>query len=97
MVYVKIHVHENDRILAACDEEILGKTFRGDGIKITVSEKFYGGEIVSEEIFVERTKSVSIMNLVGNAIVEKAIAEGMVSESNVIEIGGVKHAQVVII
>ena len=23
MVYVRIHVHENDRILAACDEDIL--------------------------------------------------------------------------
>jgi uncharacterized protein len=97
MVYVKIHVHENDRILAACDEEILGKTFRGNGVKITVSERFYGGEIVSEETFIERTKSVTIMNLVGNSIVERAMTEGIVSMSNVIEIGGVKHAQVVIL
>ncbi|UAL07731.1 MAG: DUF424 family protein [Candidatus Methanogranum gryphiswaldense] len=97
MVYVKIHVHENDRILAACDEEILGKTFRDNGVKITVSERFYGGEIVSEETFIERTKSVTIMNLVGNSIVERAMTEGIVSMSNVIEIGGVKHAQVVIL
>ena len=42
------------------------------------------------------TKSVSIMNLVGNRVVERAIAEGIVDSDNVIEIGGVKHAQVVI-
>ena len=95
MITVKIHVHENDRILAACDETILGQTFRGDGIKITVSEGFYGGESVTEETFIERTRSVSIMNLVGNDVVALAIREGIVSEDNVMEIGGVLHAQVV--
>ncbi|MFA6804621.1 MAG: DUF424 family protein [Candidatus Methanomethylophilaceae archaeon] len=96
MISVKIHTHKNDIILAACDEDILGQTFTGDGMKITVSELFYGGESVTEDVFVERTKSVSIMNLVGNRVVERAIAEGIVDSDNVIEIGGVKHAQVVI-
>jgi len=97
MICCKIHVHEKDRILAACDEEILGMTFRGDGVKIKVSEIFYGGEAVSEDVFVERTKSVTIMNLVGNRVVGKAVSEGLVSEKSVIVIGGVKHAQVVIL
>ncbi|MDR3205694.1 MAG: DUF424 family protein [Candidatus Methanoplasma sp.] len=97
MIYSRIHVHENDRILAACDEEIIGETFRGGGAKITVSELFYGGELISEEIFIERTKSVTIMNLVGNRVVGAAVREGLVAECNVIVIGGVKHAQTVIL
>jgi hypothetical protein len=97
MISCKIHVHEKDRILAACDEEILGMTFRGDGVRIKVSELFYGGEKVSEEVFIERTKSVSIMNLVGNRVVEMAVKEGLVSEQSVMVIGEVKHAQVVIL
>ncbi len=96
MIRCKIHVHENERILAACDEEILGMTFRGDGIKIKVSETFYGGEAITEDTFIERTKSVTIMNLVGNRVVEKAIEEGLVSKDNIMIIGDVKHAQVVI-
>ena len=96
MILCKIHVHDNDRILAACDPEILGKTFRGEGVKIKVSEIFYGGELVSEEAFIERTRSVTIMNLVGNKVVEKAVREGLVSEKSVMIIGEVKHAQVVI-
>jgi hypothetical protein len=95
-IICKIHVHEKDRILAACDQEILGMTFRGDGVKIKVSELFYGGESVSEEVFIERTKSVTIMNLVGNRTVDMAVKEGLVSEQNVMVIGEVKHAQVVI-
>ncbi|MCL2032203.1 MAG: DUF424 family protein [Methanomassiliicoccaceae archaeon] len=96
MISCKIHVHENERILAACDLEILGMTFRGDGVKIKVSEIFYGGEAVSEEAFVERTRSVTIMNIVGNRAVEIAVKEGLVSEQSVMVIGEVKHAQVVI-
>jgi len=96
MISCKIHVHDNDRILAACDAEILGMTFRGDGIKIKVSEVFYGGEQISDEAFIERSKSVTIMNLVGNKVVDLAIRKGLVSEQSVMIIGEVKHAQVVI-
>ena len=95
-MYVRLHKSGNDTILAACDEDILGKTFRGDGAKITVSESFYKGESIGPEAFVERMKSVSIMNLVGDEVIALAIAEGHVDEDNVMVIGGVKHAQVVI-
>ena len=96
MISAKIHVHENERILAACDEDILGMTFRDENSKITVSERFYGGERISEEIFFERTKSVTILNLVGNEVVGAAVRVGLVSEDHVIVIGGVKHAQAVV-
>ena len=95
-MYVRIHTHGNERILAACDEDVLGMTFEGGGARITVSEGFYRGESISEEAFVERMKSVTIMNLVGERAVALAISEGKVSPDSVIEIGGVKHAQVVL-
>ena len=95
-MYVRIHTHGNERILAACYEDVLGMTFEGDGARITVSEGFYRGESISEEAFVERMKSVTIMNLVGERAVALAISEGKVSPDSVIEIGGVKHAQVVL-
>ena len=95
MIFVRMHPHPGEMILAACDEEILGKTFRGGGAKITVSQTFYGGDLVTEEVFIERTRSASIMNLVGNAVVDRALAEGIVSPESVIVIGEVKHAQVV--
>ncbi|MBR1973155.1 MAG: DUF424 family protein [Candidatus Methanomethylophilaceae archaeon] len=94
-MYVRIHVHSDDVILAACDEDILGMTFRGDGMKITVTESFYKGESLEREAFVERMKSVSVMNLVGNEVVRIVSEEGYVSPGSIVEIGGVKHAQVV--
>ena len=55
---------------------------------------FYG-ELVPEEAFVERMRSASIMNLVGERTIALAIEHGYVDESNVLVIGETKHAQVV--
>ncbi len=95
MIYVRLHRGRDDIILAACDEEVIGRTFRGDGMKITVSEEFYNGELIPEEAFVERMRSVSIMNLVGERTIALAIENGHVDGSNVLQIGETKHAQVV--
>ena len=95
MIYVRLHQAADDIILAACDEEVLGKTFTGDGVKITVSERFYSGELVSEETFIQRMGSVTIMNLVGERAIALAMEQGHVSEDGILDIGGVKHAQVV--
>ena len=86
-MFVRIHTHGNEVILAACDEDLIGRTF----------ETFYRGESIPAEAFIERMKSVTIMNLVGEEVVSIAIAEGKVSPDNVMEIGGVKHAQVVLL
>ena len=96
-MFVRMHKHGDEVILAACDEDIIGMTFEGDGARIKVSEAFYRGESVPAEAFVERMKSVTIMNLVGEEVVSIAISEGKVAPENVMEIGGVKHAQVVLL
>jgi hypothetical protein len=96
-MYAKIHIHETDTILAACDEHLVGKTFRDNGARLDVSEIFYKGESIDRVALAERMKSVSIMNLVGDETVAVAIEEGYASEDNVIVIDGVKHVQVVLI
>jgi len=94
---MKIHRNERDTILAACDEDLVGMTFKGDGTKLDVSEIFYKGEAVDRNGLADRMKNVSIMNLVGTETVAVAIEEGYASEDSVIEIGGVRHVQVVLL
>jgi hypothetical protein len=91
-----MHVRGTERLLAACDEELLGMTFTGNDMRLKVSEAFYKGELITESAFAERIKNVTIMNLVGNRTVAAAQASGRVSEEATIVIGGVKHAQAVI-
>jgi hypothetical protein len=95
MISVKMHMREGERLLAGCDEELLGKEFRENDIRLRISKAFYGGEPVTEEAFRERMRSVTMMNLVGDRSVTIAEEEGYVSPDSVIVIDGVKHAQAV--
>lgn len=80
-------------LVAACDEDIVGKTFRGNDIKITVSASFYKGDSGGEEMLVNRLEMATIANLVGKKTMEIAIKHGFVDPDNVLQIGEVPHAQ----
>ena len=96
-MFAKIHRNERDTILAASDEDLVGRSFRDGDARLDVSEIFYKGEILDRTGMAERMKSVSIMNLVGSEVVAIAIEEGYASAEDVIEIDGVKHVQVVLL
>jgi len=90
---VKLHRQGPELLVAAADADLLGQTFRGGGLHLTVSKGFYAGDEGGPEILVERLKLATIANLVGRKTVEAAIAAGFVDPACVLEIGGVPHAQ----
>ena len=87
--------HQNQRICAVCDKEILGQTFREGKIKIEVKESFYKGELVSVEESIIEIEKATIVNLVGNRIIDKLIEIGLVHRDGVIKINGISHVQLV--
>jgi len=95
MFYFKEHKHPHEALFAICDSDILGQTFRDGDIRISVTEAFYGGEIIGEEGLRSRIGTFTIVNIVGNRAVDLAISEGVVSSDSVITVGGVKHVQAV--
>lgn len=93
MISVKVYRQGPETLVAACDQDIIGKTFKGKDLKIQVSEGFYGGDSGDEELLVNRLEMATIANLVGKKTVEIAIRRGFVNPGCVIDIGGVPHAQ----
>lgn len=94
---IKIHGQDTPReIIAACDSEMLGKTLvdKEREIEFTVSREFYGSENFEWEEIADSISNGRNVNLVGNDIVELAIKNGLVDPKSVIEIEGVKHAQI---
>ncbi len=89
MFLAKVHRHPDETILAACDAEIIGETFRGDGLRIFVSRGFYGGEETTPEELLAAFRNVTVINLVGNRAVQLAVDAGIVDPGRVIMIGGV--------
>jgi len=79
-------------LVAVCDREILGKNF-GDA-DFRVNEKFYGGNSCSEDELKEILDEATIINAVGNKIIDFLFRENIIDEKGIIKIGDVPHAQV---
>lgn len=78
-----------------CDAEILGKTLKQGNIVFCVREKFYKGSLVSLEEAIDLIHQSTVVNMVGQKIVNKAIEEGLVHPEAVLKIEGIPHAQII--
>ena len=96
MFSYRIFKVQKEVLVAVCDKEILGKKFRWNPI-FEVKESFYGGNTCGEKELKEILKNATIINAVGNRVIDFLIKENFVDENNVIKIGDVFHAQVVTI
>jgi hypothetical protein len=92
-ISIKVHKRGAELLVAACDSDLLGKTFKEGKMRLHVSLDFYGGDPVDEDILVNRLEMATVANLVGDATVEAAIRHGFVDPECVIRIDGVPHAQ----
>lgn len=82
-------------ILAACDVELLGKTLREGKIVFEVREQFYKGGRVNIDEAIDLMEQSTIVNMVGENIVRRAVESGLVHPDAVLSISGVPHAQIV--
>jgi hypothetical protein len=84
-------------LVAACDPEILGKIFADGELEITPESMFYGDERVGRNGLLEKIKSSTMVNLLGDNVVDAMIEEGVVDEREVVTVCGIKHAQIITI
>jgi hypothetical protein len=93
MICIKIHSKGVERLVAACDSDIVGKTFSSGKLRLELSESFYRGDEGDEEMLVNWLRLATIANLAGRLTVDIAIKYGFVDPECVLVIGGVPHAQ----
>ena len=92
--YFNLKKEGNNVLLAICDEELLGKTLREGKIVFKISEDFYKGKKISVDQAVSMIENSTIINLIGNECVKKAIENGYVHPKAVLKIEGISHAQI---
>ena len=97
MFRLKIYRVRGEVLVAVCDSDIVGKTFREGDIKIEVKESFYGERDVGEEEVKRALMMATIANITGKKAVELAIRLGIVDRENVLKIGECWHAQMVVL
>ncbi|MCF2135758.1 MAG: DUF424 family protein [Candidatus Thorarchaeota archaeon] len=92
-VYMRVRETIEHYVVAICDEDLLGKTLTQGSIKFTVSEEFYGGDLVDVSTCMTHINRATIVNMIGKVTVQAAIDAGIVHKNAVIYIDGHPHAQ----
>ncbi|MDD3084019.1 MAG: DUF424 family protein [Candidatus ainarchaeum sp.] len=93
-MFAKIHEIENRIILAVCDKELVGKSFEDKKIFFTASEKFYKEKEINQKDLETLLEEADSINLFGNKCIKIAEKQGLINETQIILINGIKHAQV---
>lgn len=91
-IRMRVYTQGKETLVAAADTDLIGRTFREGKFKIEVG-KFYEGEVVSEEFFLDHLRLATIGNFVGRETIEAAKRGGYVSDDGILWIDGVPHAQ----
>ncbi len=95
-IRIKLHEQGPDMVLAAADEECLGKKHAGGGrvLDLVKYASFYGEETVSAGELAPHLSRCTSANLVGEGACAAAIRMGLAQERQVVKIGGVPHLQI---
>ncbi len=93
-IALKVYNTRNEVMVAACDSDLLGKTFEEGDYLLQVAPEFYEDVKVNKETFLSHLGQATIINLVGKTVIDYAIEAGIVDEDGVIKISGVPHAQI---
>ncbi|MGC8562910.1 MAG: DUF424 domain-containing protein [Thermoplasmata archaeon] len=93
MIWTRVFRTPTDTLLAAADEELIGREFKEGKFRLNVSVNFYREILVEDSALIDLLSLCSVANLVGNRTVGIAIEAGYISKENVIYIQGVAHAQ----
>lgn len=90
---MKIYRQGKELLVAASDEDLIGRKLSEGKLRLEVKEAFYGTEVGDEALLLQYLRVCTIANLVGAAVVGIAVRAGYVDVETVIEIEGVPHAQ----
>ena len=91
-MYLKVHKSGERKIIAVCDEDLIGKTFEENDLQLIISERFYKGEKASEDKILEEIKDADYLNIVGKNSIEFGIKNKLILKSNIILIQKIPYA-----
>lgn len=92
MPQVSVRKDSGEVVMTVCDSDLFGEKLKEGNLTLEIEESFYGGEEMEIEECLEKLKEATIANLVGS-VVDHAMKKGILDSENVLEIEGVKHAQ----
>ena len=84
-----------NKVVAICDNDLIGKEFDEGELYLKISESFYNGESKTIEEVEEIMINEDNLNLVGEKTIKIALNLKLINEKNIIKVQGVPHAQII--
>lgn len=96
MLLMKIFRKKNEKIVAICDPELLGKVFSEGELVLNLDKYagFYSGSKVTANEAAKELKDATSINLVGENAIEVAKNLKLIKDSDIIKIANVPHVQI---
>lgn len=94
-IFLRVYKDAKYTLVAACDSNLLGETFREGKLKLEVKADFYGEVRTTIVDALAAIDGADIANLVGETIVQAAVKRSLVDPSAVLNVGGIPHVQIV--
>lgn len=84
-MYLKIHESNGQKIVAACDKELIGKILEEGKyfIDLKSHSSFYKGKICTEKELENALDDFTSANLIGKKVVGVALSKKLVSEEDI--------------
>lgn len=82
--FVKIVTQENERLVAACDEEVMEMELLSHGVRIKVSKTFYGTELITEKELIDELKNCTSANVIGTRIINVLLKNRFIHEDAIL-------------
>lgn len=94
-LWVATYDTEQGLLVAVADPGVAGETYVDGDVTLDVDEAFYCEDRREPDEVAPLLREAGVANLAGEEAVELGVDCGVVAEENVLDVGGVPHAQMV--
>ena len=82
--FMKIIEQAGEKLVAACDKEIMDAELLSHGVKIKPTSQFYGKELVTEAEFLDAIRGCTSANVIGTKLVELLVKNRLIHEEAIL-------------
>ncbi|MHA1222455.1 MAG: DUF424 family protein [Candidatus Heimdallarchaeaceae archaeon] len=84
LFFIKVIEQQQERLVAACDKEVMELELFSHGVKIKVSSKFYGNELVEEKELLNEIRRCTSANVIGSNIIKLLVKNRLIHEDAIL-------------
>jgi hypothetical protein len=93
----KVHIGAGGRkIVAVCDDNLIGKRYEEKGLQLDLCSLFYKGVKKTEKEILDMLNGPCILNIVGKESIDLALKQKLIEKKHILIISEIPHAQAII-